>query len=90
MNDLKKALFSQEGLDKETLFEAKLNAIELKYENWFSNREDIISGKKPDRLHNYWITYQSGNNLSFKIKDELPVEIRNECLQAFADIYQKD
>jgi len=90
MDDLKKALFYQEALDKEALFEAKLNAIEAKYKNWFSDREDIISGKKPDRLHNYWITYQSGNNLTFKIEDELPLEIRNECLQAFVDIYQKD
>lgn len=56
MDGLKKVLSSQEGLNKEAEFEAKLKAIEVKYENWFSNREDIISGK-PDRLHNYWITY---------------------------------
>lgn len=90
MDDWKKMIYSEEYLESEAEFDAKLKAIELKYQYWFSDRQDIISGKKPDRLHNYWITHQSGNRLAFKVKDELPLEIRQECLQAFADVYKKD
>lgn len=89
MDDFKNKIYSEEYLANEAEFDAKLNAIELKYQFWFSERENMISVEKPDRLHNYWITYRTGNNLSFKVQDELPFEIRQECLQAFNDVYNK-
>ncbi|MDQ8052157.1 MAG: hypothetical protein REI78_03985 [Pedobacter sp.] len=90
MEDLWKAMRSDEENKRDEQFKLKLKAIEEKYEYWFSQREDKLSQEKPDRLHNYWVSYNDGNSFHFKLEDELPLMIRQECLEAFNDVYNKD
>jgi hypothetical protein len=89
MDEIKEALYFEEALAKEKAFEDKLDAIELMYNHWFKDRVDTISGEKPDRLHNYWMTYQANNRLSFGFlpDGDLPKIIQDECSEAFRDVY---
>ncbi|MCX2473549.1 hypothetical protein OQZ33_04310 [Pedobacter sp. MC2016-05] len=88
-NDLRRKLYGDDYVDKEEKFQTALNEIELKHDKWFADRTDIISGSKPDKLHNHWITYNDGNSLRFGFHNdsEIPEYIKNECIAAFKVVY---
>lgn len=86
---LRNILVSQDTNEKEDAFKALLIGIEKKYAYWFEQRKDPFNNEIADSLHNHWVSGYSNNSITFTFwqDSELPVEIQQECLNAFKAVY---
>jgi hypothetical protein len=69
-------------------FNNRLLEIEQMYQDWFSRRHAKNSPAKRDRLQHHIHYHFEGGIAVFKFRDEeeLPEEIRNECLMACRNV----
>lgn len=89
MSNFDALIWGQEFADSKAEFEKRLDEIEAKHQDWFADREDVVSGKKPDRLHNHHLFRFEPPRVSFGFRNdtEIPKAIVDECTAAFNDIF---
>jgi len=75
---------------KHKQFKERLDILNEKYIFWLSRHEDIVTGKMPVDLHNYYTLYEQGGKITFKVlnMEDFPKEIQYDLEQAFHSIYK--
>lgn len=89
MSEWRRKVYGDDYMNREETFDKKMSEIEEKYAYWFAERINEVSGEKPDRLHNYWISSFNGTVTTFSVKadTDLPKIISDECLLAFKESF---
>ena len=62
--------------------------IELKYLEFFKSRKTDDPFEEHDRLYLHRTIYTNPPNISLQIDDEIPEYIKNECQQAFKELFK--
>ena len=78
--------------DREKAFQNKLSEIEEKYIDFFKDRGPKYKGDLHDRLHNHHMFYYDSYKIKFGFEEdsEVPYYIKNECLNAFLEIFKNN
>lgn len=89
---LRSVLFNKDINDKEDAFQLLLIDIEKKHAYWFEQHKDLFNSEIIDSLKNHYYTnFINGRiGLGFWPESELPMEIQQECLDAFKAIYSNN
>lgn len=90
MSDVFRTLYGDQFADKKEALEKRLDEIEEKHQDWFNERENRITGKKPDRLHNHYVfEFKPGfTRFAFLNDSDAPDYLQKECVDAFKEIFQ--
>ena len=75
--------------DGRAIFEKIIYDIQFKHSNWFQDRLNQITNEVPDKIYNHYRYYYDGNHeIALFLNDELPLEIRSECINEFNSIFK--
>jgi hypothetical protein len=90
MSSMMDELFhGKEITDKVAAFRRELQEIDKQYEAFFKERENKITGKKPDTLENHYLLEYNRDGLRFNLLDEadLPLSLIAACNDAFKKVF---
>ncbi|CAH0142428.1 hypothetical protein SRABI27_00313 [Pedobacter sp. Bi27] len=81
-------IFSMDDPNYET-FKKKVDELNDKYSYWLEKYDDVITGKAPVDLNNYYSIYTSNGRHTFNVlhMENFPKEIQKDLKQAFIDSY---
>lgn len=71
-------------------FKKKVDELNVKYNYWLQNQEDVVSGTSPANLHNYYFIYTENGRHNFNVQhmDDFPREIQEDLKISFKESYK--
>ncbi len=78
-----------ESVNKKEIFIKRLMEVEERHIDWFKKRPALFDYHTHDSIKNHTFNEEDGNlfRLNFWKHCELPEKIKNECVQAFKEVF---
>jgi hypothetical protein len=89
MGNIAEFIYGEEYSEKNKAFQEEVDRIEQRHIDYFKSQPPSNETETHDRLHHHFVIRTAGGQIALDFDQEapLPVDIRQECLEAFHRIW---